>query len=751
MKQLYYTLFIFSFLFSLSSCLDDPEMDTRLQKASVPELGKIELGEKTATTVLVKASVKKENGAPLNKRGFKYWLKNNNSAAKDTSETENIGKGEYSILLKGLIDGKTYEITPFASNEIGIGYGDTITITTNIGVGEVKTSDVNQKTVTATTARVEGVFSKKGEGEITDFGFELYKSGVKDTVYEKSDGVDWADNDSTFYYTITDLEANTDYSVIAFAKNSFGEFDNITAKKHFKTHDGLPILADSIKADSNYDFVSLSSKLVSEGEAEIEELGFCWTKERASNRPNIEEDDSIRSILTSDGTFVGKITELETGSIYYARTFAKNKFGIVYSKDSIRISKKMDLPAISLNPSSTYIIENGTVTVSGELQDGGKSPVTSIILYYSTKKNETSPGPTSNEGYKEVTLDENGKTFSVSLNLLGGKAYYIRVFAKNASGTASSGEIPLIQIPDIFTKKANFIGDGRQDFITFSIDNWAFVLGGKVGGDYTSNLFGYSPDGGDNSEGSWAPLASYSSNIYGGSICSDGNLVYAIGGKSNSGIISDVYSYSYNQWSSHSNMKLTGDIMGTINATSFIYDNSIVVIGGEKTIVGDTRGVTVQDTIYSWNGSNWDGIGDFPQLIRNGVAITSGDSVIVGLGYSSEDSITSNVNRKLWINTSGDWNDWYSLKDAPAGMGYVSTGVIKDSRLYFVDNKGIIWMYNLDNETWYKCSQSPVIANVPEYKIMKIGETIYILAINNFGKSSFVTYNPTWDIANEQN
>lgn len=90
------------------------------------------------------------------------------------------------------------------------------------------------------------------------------------------------------------------------------------------------------------------------------------------------------------------------------------------------------------------------------------------------------------------------------------------------------------------------------------------------------------------------------------------------------------------------------------------------------------------------------------------------------------------------------------MKKAPDGMGVVSTGVIKDSCLYFIDNKGIIWMYNMDDDKWFKCSQSPSITNVPEYKIMKIGETIYILAINNFNKSSFVTYDPTWDIANEQ-
>lgn len=761
MKQLYYTLFIFTFLFHITGCVEDPDMDPRLQNASVPEMGKIESGEKTATSVVVKSVVMKENGAPLEKRGFKYWqVKADDEtiigAARDTFQTENIEKGEYSMTLKDLKDACLYKITSYASNEIGIGYSDTITINTNKGAGSVKTSDVKDNLVTATTARVEGIISSRGEGEITDFGFELYVGGVKDTTFTKKDGVDWGDNDSTFYYVISGLNQETEYVVKAFAQNSFGSFSQINGNKSFKTKNGRPILKDSINFTADFDFGLIGSKLLSKGESEIEEIGFCWTAVKETpNRPNIEEDDTIQCILTPEGDFEGKITTLEPDITYYAKAFAKNSFGITYSKDSIRISKKRDLPTISLNPSSTYIIENGTVTVGGEIQDEGKSPVTFIIIYYSTVKSDVSPGPTKNDGYKEATLDENNKSFSTSLKLLGGKEYFVRAYAKNASGPAvGSEEIESFTLPNVFVRMRDFSGDGRQDFMTFCLGDRAFVLGGKVGGEYTRSLYGYS-----SSSNNWAPLTSYISSIEGGSVCTDGNSAYIIGGKSSANI-TDVYSYIYNsdnydQWVLHSNMKLRNDMVGTLNAISFAQNNSIVVIGGEKILIGDDRGLIVQDTIYHWDGSSWNDIGNFPAMIKGGVAITSGDSVIVGLGNISTDSISANcdINRELWINTSpGNWSEWRSLTKAPQGMGKVTTGVMKDSCLYFIDNKGFIWKYDLDVNKWYKCSkQSPGIADFPEYKIMKINETIYILALNNFGVSSFVTYNPTWDIANEQN
>lgn len=60
MKQLYYTLFIFSFLFFLSGCVEEPDMNTKLQNASVPEMGKTVYVENTATTILVKSTIKKK-------------------------------------------------------------------------------------------------------------------------------------------------------------------------------------------------------------------------------------------------------------------------------------------------------------------------------------------------------------------------------------------------------------------------------------------------------------------------------------------------------------------------------------------------------------------------------------------------------------------------------------------------------------------------------------------------------------------
>lgn len=741
MKQLYNTLFLFSFLFFLSGCLEDPEMDTRLQNASAPELENFEIPKEniTATTLLAKATVKSENGAPLKIRGFKYWPENDESQYKEVKETENIGKGEYKLPIEGLINGIYYKITPFASNDKGIGYGDTLRVSTQKGIGEVKTSEIDKSTITATTVVVEGIITDQGEGEITDFGFYLYLD--KDTTFFSSKKGSQIDRiDTTFVYTITNLKPETSYTVEAFTKNTFGDF-NSKGKKSFTTKDGRPILADSIEHKSDYDFVSLKSKLLSKGDAEIEEIGFSWSTVKAPNRPNIEEDDTIQCVLNKDSIFEGILTELNAETNYYVRAYVKNVFGIVYSKDSILVHKKRDIPTVSLNDPSTYIKENGIVTIGGKIQDMGKSTVKSLVLYYSTTP---APGPANNGGFVNCldSLKEDG-SFTIPVKLKGGLNYYVKVFAENESGTASSEDVTLLTIPKIFTNitldKLSFPGkDGRQQFGLFVFDDLdlAFVTGGDLGSICTDELYTYN-------SGKWQQLVPYPNKmgLMQMSVCSKGNVAYVLGGRSKAQFTTSCLSYRYNEWK---NIQSLNNDMACIDATSFVYDNSIILLGGKR------PDEAVLDTVYRYdiNANMWNNGGRFPVPIAGGVALSSGDSVFVGLGYHSGE-------RGWWINSSGDWKEesWKKLADIPTEMGSVSSGVIQGSNCYFIDDHGVIWLYNITEDKWYRCSKVEINKpSVPsDYRMFILNDTIHILVMNILSDTVFRTYDPVWDLPQAQN
>lgn len=447
MKHLYYILFILPALLFLPGCVDDSDMDTRLQNASAPELGDLTLVSASATTIVVKATVKKENGASLTERGFKYWPEEDASNTSVVRQTENLGAGEYSISLENLTNGTCYKITSFASNIAGTVYGETLRVNTTEGIGVVETSDIGEGTCTATTITVRGIIKVKGEGEITSFGFRL-KSEDKDAAFYEADGVTMQIEDGIFVYTITGLNPNTKYDIEAFAANTFGNFTS-NGKKSFTTKSGLPVLGD-VDFIEDFDIVQVKAKLISPGEGEIDETGFCWGTVSDTQRPAIDNAEDKRAMCTvdSEGSILYVLDDLRASTYYYVRAYAKNKFGITYSKNSACVVKKRDIPTLFLDDASTYVMKDGIVTVTGVLRSEGRSPVTLMTLYYTTKPGD--PGPDNKEGEVSFGLEEGTNSFSIPLKLKGGVKYYVRVYATNGSGQASNNTTQSFTTPDSF-------------------------------------------------------------------------------------------------------------------------------------------------------------------------------------------------------------------------------------------------------------------------------------------------------------
>lgn len=94
--------------------------------------------------------------------------------------------------------------------------------------------------------------------------------------------------------------------------------------------------------------------------------------------------------MGDDNFFEARIENLKAATNYYVIAYATNAFGTRYSNDTIRVVTKRDLPTIFLNDPSTYVIDTGVVTIGGELQSEGKTPVTKLAIYYSST---SAPGP----------------------------------------------------------------------------------------------------------------------------------------------------------------------------------------------------------------------------------------------------------------------------------------------------------------------------------------------------------------------
>lgn len=735
MKQFYYLIYLLSTLFFLSGCVEDSDMDTRLQNAGVPELGTFtnENVSKTATTIEATASVNKENGSPLTERGFKYWPSDNVNDTDTVRETIGLGKGEYTLTIEKLTNGVEYKLTPFARNEMGIGYGDTITVFTNEGTGAVKIAEIDKSTIHATSVFVQGIVTKEGEGDITEYGFYVWVEGAEqDTIIYDNKEYDVVKEGNTYSCTINNLNPSTNYIVQAFARNNFGKFDTDAVEK-FSTLDGRPRMGTlAVKGEPGFDNVTLRAQLVTEGDTAVNEVGFCWGTIKGDGSPNIIDNDTIHSIPGEDGYFEGTINGLESNVKYYVIAFATNKFGSDFSKDTLEVVTRDVYPSIFIDEATAFVMESGLVTFSGELSNEGETPVTELGICYSSKTN--TPDATNCEGkeiLKPEDLDENGR-FSVQTihKLKGSKTYYVRAFATNKAGTRYSNISQEFKTPSIFTTLSeNYPGtDLVQYYAGFTIENTAYVLGGDKGATRSDELWGYNAD-----QGVWKDFAPYETHAMGISICTSGNTAYAFGGKEIRGISHFCYSYNAisNEWTP---IKGLEDENARCDAASFIYDNKAYLIGGTNLHSSAT------DTIfyYDIHADTWYDFGKFPVAFSNGIALTNGNNVYVGLGN------TNGTERGLWVATDGDFSNdsWEPLAGLPDAMSNVSTGVIYNNSIYVVDDFGVVWQYDIGGDQWYKRSKCSDRAR--NFKIYVLNDTIYILGLDRY-TNIFMTYDPSWD------
>ena len=718
MKQLYLLLFTL-FTACLIGCLEEPDMDPNLQNALAPELEKFTMDnvDFTATTIVAKATVKKENGDPVTERGFIYWLKGTNEVQTQKETDLENGKGEFKQEIKDLKNDTVYYISPYARNKKGITYGDTLDINTKAGIGRVITSKVTD--ITATSAVVGGTIRDKGEGEIKMIGFNLYKNSELDSVIKIN--MDEMPTDSTFIHTLTELEPETDYIIEAIVENSFGQFN--TDKQSFKTPDGHPELGFLSVIETDYTQVTVRAKLVKKGDGELDSIGFCWSDVKAVDRPDIKQDSTIKCTVNEDGFFVGVIPNLKAQTQYFVRSYAVNAFGTIYTSDNIAISTKSDAPTIFMDESLNYKMKDGNVTVSGVLQNDGRSKVSEIIICYSSVG---IPKPGKNEGEICLTredLDTDNK-FEVSFKLKGNKTYNVMAYATNDFAKEEPSNMVSFTTPNIIStnKLEKFPGDGRMNYALFTLGDQAFVVGGDLGPSRTDELYGYSAV---NNE--WKLFESYGVKAMNMAACTVDNTAYLFGGNTYAKNITDCYSYNNNVWTSL--VSLENDNIRS-KAVCFSFGDFIYLIGGNINNLPT-------DTIcyYDIKNNTWNSFGKFEKTITDGIALTFEDNVYVGLGEKTE-------NRGLWKASGGDFANWEPLKEPEGKMGNVSTGIIYNRSIYVIDEYGVIWQYSLDENVWHQRSTCP--GKSKNFELFVLNGTIYILGLDYYTKD-LMTYDPSWD------
>jgi hypothetical protein len=329
------------------------------------------------------------------------------------------GEGEFAIVLTKLKPFTNYFIRAYAINEIGVSYGNELNFKTQ-DYRLVTLRTIEPESVQIFEATLGGETQDAGGGEITQRGICLSRTAnptIKDLNFASSiNGL------GTYKIVVTQLEENTKYYVRAYARNEKGYVYG--EEKTFQTQDiRLPKVETSSVTNETFSTANIAGKLIDDGGVPILEQGFCYSKQ-----PNPDINDQV-AISPNMNLF---LKNLEDGTTYYVRAFAKNRKGIGYGETIIFKTIGYTYAEVYTHEITTYT--TNSAEINGKVINEGNTSVSERGICISTNRNPTiddSKGP-SGSGAGSF-----GYTFR---NLPEGQLYYARAYAINQKGVAYGEE-----------------------------------------------------------------------------------------------------------------------------------------------------------------------------------------------------------------------------------------------------------------------------------------------------------------------
>lgn len=281
------------------------------------------------------------------------------------------------------------------------------------------------------------------------------------------------------------LEPNMTYYVRAYAENQIGVgLGDVLSYQTIVTE--LPTVITAEVSDITSTSAICGGTVISEGGSPVSSRGVCWSTE---HYPTIEND------FTSDGhglgDFVSSLTDLTPNTLYYVRAYATNDFGTNYG-DEVSFTAVDGLPeVITLEVTD---IGDDTAIGHGKVTNEGASEVTERGLCWGLNHDPDIEG---NHGQGGMGLGE----FSVTItNIVPGKRYYVRAYAKNTQGIVYGNEesfikmiekptVTLDSVTNIATSRATVYGtlisDGGDEVTEMGIC-WGTNANPDTGGDHVS-------------------------------------------------------------------------------------------------------------------------------------------------------------------------------------------------------------------------------------------------------------------------
>ena len=280
-------------------------------------------------TATLNGSITSVGDPAYTERGFVYGTVHNPTVEDDTKKiASGSGTGDFSANVTDLVLNTTYYIRAYAKNANGVSYGDEVSLNFQGTIPIVNTNAVTEISIAGGTATFNGSIESVGDPEYSEHGF-VYALTHNPNIVDDTKKVASGSGTGAFSASVTNLEMNKIYYVRAYATNlqgtAYGDEVTLDFSQVF------PVVTTLAVSDIYGTTATFNGTIESIGDPAYTERGFVYGKMPV---PTLDEDGvlTLSASGTSTGVYSRSVSNLEIGTTYYIRAYAKIDAIFIYGE-----------------------------------------------------------------------------------------------------------------------------------------------------------------------------------------------------------------------------------------------------------------------------------------------------------------------------------------------------------------------------------------------------------------------------------
>jgi hypothetical protein len=317
-----YTFYVRAYAVTSAGTTFGNQVSFTLPPPFIPEAVTADPAPTGSTTAVLGGEVTREGHAPVLDRGV-CWATQPLPDFHDNCRSMGSGLGSFSREIDGFTPGVIYYVRAYGESDIGTGWGQDKAFSTNDPAHDLPTVTTTAPYgETDVSALSGGYVTHGGDTPVTACGV-CWSTSPGPTVNDShtADGSGLGQ----FHSAITGLDPLTEYYVRAYAVNSAGT--GYGAEYKFTTvHPTYPSVGTVGIVEIYDDSALVSGEVVLTGDATADERGFCWSQ---TPQPLVSDNTALAE-GSGAGMFQVMLTGLRPETVYYARAYAKNPYGVFY-------------------------------------------------------------------------------------------------------------------------------------------------------------------------------------------------------------------------------------------------------------------------------------------------------------------------------------------------------------------------------------------------------------------------------------